>query len=135
MASEDREAQSVLVADGDILVRHAIADYLRNCGYTVIEATSADEVLTVLRAENLPVHVVLCDAEINGNMTVFELRAWILQHRPGLQIAMAASVEKAAAIAAELCDEGPQLSRPYDPQTVVTHIKRLLGLGSSNRAS
>lgn len=135
MASEDREAQSVLIADGDILVRHAIADYLRNCGYTVIEAMSADEVVTVLRAENLPVHAVLCDAEINGTMTVFELRAWILQHRPGLQIAMAASVEKAAAIAAELCDEGPQLSRPYDPQTVVTHIKRLLGLGSSNRAS
>lgn len=135
MANEDREAQSVLVVDGDILVRHAIADYLRNCGYTVIEATSADEVLIVLQAENLPVHAVLCDAEIKGRMSIFELRAWILQHRPGLQIAMAASVEKAATIAADLCDEGPQLSRPYDPQTVVGHIKRLLGVAGSNRAS
>lgn len=134
MASEDREAQSVLVADGDILVRHAIADYLRNCGYTVIEATSADEVLIILQAENLPVHAVLCDVDIGGGMSVFELRAWILQHRPGLQIAMAASVEKVAAIAADLCDEGPQLSRPYDPQMVVSHIERLLGVGRSDKA-
>ena len=32
---------SVLIVDGDIISRHAIADYLRHCGYSVVEAQSA----------------------------------------------------------------------------------------------
>lgn len=126
MEDKDREAPCVLVADSDILERHAIADYLRHCGYGVIEAASSEEVTTILETDRFPVQVLLCDARINGAMTGLELRAWAARHRPALRVALAASLEKTAALAAELCDEGPQLSRPYDPQMVVDHIKRLL---------
>lgn len=133
MEDESRETQCILVADSDVLERHAIADYLRNCGYIVIEATSSDEVVTVLEAEHVSVDVMLCDVQIKGQKTGFELRAWVREERPALKVTLAGSVEKTAEAAAELCDEGPQLSRPYDPQMVVNHIKALLGGG--NKAS
>ena len=106
MEDKDSEAPCILVADSDILERHAIADYLRHCGYTVIEATSSEEVIVVLEADRFPVRVLLCDAQISGAMTGLELRAWVGQHRPALRVALAASLQKTAELAAELCDDG-----------------------------
>ena len=40
--------ETVLVLDGDVLVRMPIAQYLRDCGYRVLEATSVDEAMTIL---------------------------------------------------------------------------------------
>ena len=48
MAEAIQESDCVLVVDGDVLVRHAIADYLRLCGYVVIEASLSDEAEIVI---------------------------------------------------------------------------------------
>lgn len=117
---------TVLVADGEVLVRHALADYLRRCGYEVIEAASSDEALTVLAEPGLAIGAVICDVTIGGSLSGFALAAWARASRPGLQVLLAGNVEKAADAAAGLCDEGPALARPYDPQLVVDRIKRLL---------
>lgn len=126
---EPAEQQSVLVIDGDILVRHAIADYLRHCGYIVIEASSTDEAVTVLEDGGVPVSAILCDAEAPGTLSPFRLQAWAneQQHQDGVRIALAGNIESAAQKAAELCESGPHLARPYDPQGVVDYIRRLIG--------
>jgi hypothetical protein len=41
---------TILVIEPDILVRMVIADYLRDCGYKVVEGVNADDVLAVLGA-------------------------------------------------------------------------------------
>jgi len=115
------------VIDRDVLVRHAIADYLRDCGYVVVEASSTDEAATVLKENSLSVDVVLCDAEAPGAQNGFELRAWARQHEPQVEFAVVGNIEAAANKAAELCEEGPNLARPYDPQSVVEYIRRILG--------
>ena len=47
-------AQStILVVEPDILVRMAIADYLRECGYKVLEGVTAEDVVTALESESL----------------------------------------------------------------------------------
>ena len=33
----------VLLVEGDIIVRHPLAEYLRECGFTVFEASNGDE--------------------------------------------------------------------------------------------
>ena len=76
--------------------------------------------------ERLPINAVLCDAEIKGSVNGFALRAWIKEHRPDLQVILSGSIASAASAAADLCEQGPQLARPYDPHGVVDHIKRLL---------
>jgi CheY-like chemotaxis protein len=129
MAQQAEQLKSILVVDGDVVVRHAIADYLRDCGYIVIEASSTDEAVTVLGEESLAVHAILCDAEAPGSLNAFEFRAWAnrQQDRQRVEIALAGNIEAAAHKAAELCDRGPHLARPYDPQSVVAYIRRMLG--------
>lgn len=123
----EHRGETILVVDGEVLVRHAIADYLRECGYTVIEAASSDEAMVVVQEANLPIHAVLCDAQINGSINGFELKRWVVEHRSDLQVVLSGTIASAASAAADLCEQGPQLARPYDPQGVVDYIKRLMG--------
>jgi CheY-like chemotaxis protein len=110
-----------------VLVRHAIADYLRQCGYVVVEASTTDEAMIVLSDSDLNVEAVLCDAEAPGSTNAFQFRTWAVQHHQDVEVALAGSVDAAASKAAELCEEGPHLGRPYDPQSVLDYIRRLIG--------
>jgi len=135
MAEQSGESQRLLVVDGDVLVRHVISDYLRTCGYVVVEAASTDEAVVVLDDTHVTVNAVLCDADAPGRQSAFQLRAWAVQRRPETQIILAGTVAAAANKAAELCEEGPQLQRPYDPQGVVEYIRRIIGTRAPDRLS
>lgn len=119
------EASSILIVDSDIISRHAIADYLRHCGYAVVEAAHTDEAITALGDATLRVDVILCDVAAIGTRSGFELASWVRSHRPELEVKLARDVAKTADAAAELCESGPDLARPYEPQTVVDYIKQL----------
>ncbi|PZN97215.1 MAG: response regulator [Alphaproteobacteria bacterium] len=125
MNSVAEAAGAVLIVDGDILSRHALADYLRQCGYTVVEAVSTDEAHVALADAELEVDVILCDIDATGRQSAFELAQWVRQHRPELEVKIAASLKAAAEKAAELCENGPNLARPYEPRAVVDYIKQL----------
>lgn len=121
----DGSPGAVLIVDGDILSRHAIADYLRHCGYKVVEAVSTDEAMTALGDPKLSVDIILCDIAAIGTQTGFELANWVRQNHPELEVRIAGSLAGAADTAADLCESGPHLTRPYEPQAVVDYIKRL----------
>lgn len=116
---------SILIVDGDITSRHAIADYLRHCGYAVVEAVDTDEALLALGEPSLSIDIILCDMAAIGTRSGFELATWVRQNRPELEVRLAGSLDGAADTAAELCESGPHLKRPYEPQSVVDYIKRL----------
>jgi len=120
---------TLLIADGDVLVRSEIAAYLRDCGYRVVEVASADEAQQIFSAGE-PIRLVLADAHLPGSMDGFGLAQWVRAQKPGVGVLLAASVQRAATVAGELCDQGPMSARPYDPQIVVDRIKRLLAGGS-----
>ena len=126
MGADGGSDPTILVADSEVLVRHGIADYLRHCGYVVIEAATSDEALAVLEDEGLTIDALLCDVKIKGASNAFQLRAWLKEHRPEVNCILAGDIEGVAQAAAEICDQGPHLTRPYDPQGVVDFIKRLL---------
>lgn len=126
-------APSILVVDGDIVSRHAIADYLRHCGYVVVEAATTDEALTALGAPSLGVDVILCDAGAIGAQSAFGLSTWVRKNRPELEVRLAGSLEGVLDTAADLCENGPHLARPYKPQAIVDYIKQLRA--SRDRAS
>lgn len=118
-------AASVLIVDGDVVARHAIADYLRHCGYGVVEAANTDEALVALKEPSLSIDVIVCDIAMIGAKPGFELASWVRQHRPELEVRLAGTLESAVSTAAELCESGPHLARPYEPEAVVDYIKRL----------
>ena len=118
-------ASSILIVDGDIVSRHVIADYLRQCGYAVVEAANTDEAFVALGEPTLSIDVILCDVSALGSRSGFELATWVRSNRPELEVRLAAGAEVAAQTAAELCEIGPHLTRPYEPEAVVDYIKRL----------
>jgi CheY-like chemotaxis protein len=102
-----------------------ISDYLRHCGYRVIEANSGEEAIQALQHEKFDVTAVLSDVELPGELSGFGLAQWMRQNKPAVPIVLSSAVERAAQLAGDLCEQGPTLSKPYDPKTVVDHIKRL----------
>lgn len=116
---------AVLIVDSDIISRHAIADYLRHCGYLVVEAAHTDEAITALGDAALRVDVILCDVAAVGTRSGFELASWVRRNRPELEVRLAASLSTTTDAAADLCENGPHLARPYEPQSVMDYINRL----------
>jgi len=103
-----------------------ISTYLRDCGYRVVEAADADEAMVVVSQPELPIDAVLAHMDLPGPMDGFALARWIREHRAELNVLLAGTAARAAERAAELCDKGPHLARPYEPQVVVDRIRRLL---------
>jgi CheY-like chemotaxis protein len=118
----------ILIVEDDVLARHAIAQYLRHCGHVVIEAASAEEALTILSQPSIRVDVVLSGVELGAGMDGFALAGWLRENRPHVDVVLAGTATKAAEEAGELCDEGPHLKRPYEPQQVVDWIRKLRNL-------
>ncbi|MES2728690.1 MAG: response regulator [Pseudomonadota bacterium] len=119
------DLETILVVEDEILVRTAIAKYLRDCGYRVVETASADEALHVIQNQNIQIDIVFSDVQMPGTMDGFGLAQWIRQHRPDLEVILTGTAEKAAEAAGDLCEEGPNLAKPYQPQQVIDWIKRL----------
>jgi len=130
----DIPPETILIVEGDVLVRMPIAAYLRDCGYKVIEAVNADEAMAVLLHKETVVDIVFIDIEMPGAVDGFGLAKWIREHRPGLDVLLAGTVPGAVHNAKELCEQGP-VPKPYDAQIVHNHIKRLLAARKTGRAS
>lgn len=126
-------AATILVVDADILVRHVIADYLRGCGYTVLEAASGREAQIILEVEAERVEIVLADAAAEGEREGFGFARWLKEVHPHMDIILAGSPAMAAAHATDLCEDGPAVDRPYHLQQVVERIKWLTAARARRR--
>ena len=106
-ATEQRtpEPSTLLLVNGDILVRTALAGYLRECGYDVVEAGTYEEAIQALR---LDMKFDLAFLDVEGDEGAgFQLAQTIRKHRPSVRVVLAAGVPRAAAEAGELCEQGP----------------------------
>jgi DNA-binding NtrC family response regulator len=121
-----KSTETILVVEDEVLIRLVIAQYLRDCGYRVIEAAHAEEALLVLRKSELDIDVVFTDVEMPGSMDGFALSQWVRSNRPGMEVILAGSVGRAVQAASDLCDQQNHVPKPYDPQNVHERIRRLL---------
>lgn len=114
----------MLVVDGEVLVRHPLAEYLRECGYRVLEASDAAEARALIEAHG-DVELVLSSAEL-ADESGFALAAWVRAHHPEIQVSLAATIAKAAEKAKDICEDGPAFTKPYDHAQVLDRIRWLL---------
>jgi response regulator RpfG family c-di-GMP phosphodiesterase len=124
--SKPANNRTVLVLDGDVLVRMPVVQFLRDCGYRAVEAATIDEAIALLEKTNFPLDVVLSNIGILGSMNGIGFAQWARSVRPELQILLAGTPGRTVRNAAELCEIGPTLKRPYDHKLVLERIKRLL---------
>jgi DNA-binding response OmpR family regulator len=114
----------VLLVEADIVARSPLADYLRQCGFRVIEAANGDEAKLALKAPDLNIHAVLVDMQTEGGG--FALWQWIRAEKLDVQVLLAGSTEKTIEQAASLCNEGPALVKPYEHHLVRERIRQAM---------
>lgn len=115
----------LLIIEADLLIRTPLAEYLRECGFRVLEAHDANEARQVLAQAGTTVDVILADAEGAGE-SGFSFASWVRSQFPHIDVVLAGTVARAAEKAGEICAEGPALSKPYDHQLALREIRRLL---------
>lgn len=122
----------ILLVEAEILIRHPLAEYLRDCGYRVVEAVNPTEARLVLDKRELEIDVVLLDvSEATGKG--FELAGWIRGNAPQVDVLCAGSVGGAVGQATDLCRQQPEVARPYDHKFVEERIRRLLAERAQRR--
>ena len=123
----NQRPDTILVVDNDVIARTIISEYLRHCGYRVVEAYDASEAKQALAHEGFDVDIILSDVELPGDMNGFQLAGWVRENFPAVKVVLSSAVERTAKAAGDLCEDGPHLTKPYDASIVVDHIRRLKG--------
>ena len=116
----------ILIVEPDVLVLNPLAEYLRECGYKVLEAFNANEARQILATASISVQIVLADVDAAGNEG-FALAREIRTNYPTIDVILAGTIAKAAEKAGDLCEEGPDLAKPYDHRLLLDHIRRMRG--------
>lgn len=97
---------TILLVEGDVVIRYALSEYLRACGIKVIEAASGEEAKAILQA-GPEIHVLMSDAQLAGPESGFALAQWIRRYRPSIEIILTSSITNKAEAASEFCGRGP----------------------------
>ncbi|MCV0393895.1 MAG: response regulator [Rhizobiaceae bacterium] len=125
IVAQEAESETILIVDGDVITRTVIAEYLRHCGFRVLEAGTGAEAMQALQHAEFSIDIVLSDVELPGDVSGFALSQRIRKSMPQVKILLAGAVERIADTAGDLCEEGPHLAKPYDQRLILEHIKRL----------
>jgi DNA-binding response OmpR family regulator len=118
----------VLLVEDEPLIRLGVADYLRECGFRVLEASNAEDAIAILTASSpeLRVDMVFSDVRMPGRLDGFGLARWVRQHRPGLPVLLGSGDAKKAEVARELCEEEGLFEKPYDLGKLVARLRAIL---------
>jgi DNA-binding response OmpR family regulator len=66
-------------------VRTPLAEYLRECGYLVLEASSAGDARTLLEDGSRRIDIVFAEVK-SGEPSGFALASWVRTHLPNTQL-------------------------------------------------
>jgi CheY-like chemotaxis protein len=82
--------RSILVVEDEVLIRLHLAEELREGNYTVIEAASGDEAVTLLSSVD-DIGMVLTDVRMPGNVDGMALAHWTRKVFPSIKIVLISS--------------------------------------------
>ena len=95
-------AQAVLIVENDVLIRHALAEYLRGCGFSVVETATAMEARTIMQ-RGPEVDAMLADAHVADGEGGFALARWTRRYRPNVTVILTSTLANKSEAIASLC--------------------------------
>lgn len=111
----------ILLVEDEILIRLAMADDLRQAGFIVVEASNAEEALSVLNSTP-DISLVLTDIRMPGRMDGVGLANWVRRHAPRIKVAIAsANIESGMDRAFDAV-----FSKPVLPSELIASVRKLL---------
>ncbi|MEA2774818.1 MAG: hypothetical protein QOF90_224 [Acetobacteraceae bacterium] len=116
---------TVLVVEDELMVRMPIVEYLRDCGYHVVEAGDASEAIAATDAE-ATVNLVFSDVRMPGKMDGFGLAEWFRSHHPEVPVLLTSGYSggRGRIPASTIADSF--IEKPYSQKQVEKRIAALL---------
>jgi two-component system, response regulator PdtaR len=114
----------VLLVEDDFPVRKVAAEYLRELGYRVIEATSAADSMQVIAA-HVHVDLVFADFRLPGSLTGRMLAEWLARQHPDIPVLLTSGYSTTLSG----FDNGKArrfIPKPYDLTRLTTLIEEML---------
>jgi CheY-like chemotaxis protein len=115
-------AARILIVEDDVLIRAIVADELRSAGFSVVEAASADEALSYLKAGG-QTDLVFSDIWMPGSLNGLDLARQLRDKYPSLPIILASGNFSSQ----NLVDFGLFIRKPYDVEHAVAMVSEALG--------
>jgi CheY-like chemotaxis protein len=123
-SAEDNPRQpTVLVVEDEMLIRSAVAEYLRKLGYRVVEAADAAEAVAVFSSGE-PIDVVLCDVELPGTMDGLSLGRWINRRRSAPPVLLTSG--RSIGLSARERTAFSFIAKPYRLPALAERLKQVL---------
>jgi nitrogen-specific signal transduction histidine kinase/CheY-like chemotaxis protein len=122
---EGRGQETLLIVEDEPAIRNLVASALRNDGYRILLACSAEEALAVAAVHDGPIDLLLTDAIMPGQSGI-ELANLMVERRPGLPvIIMSGYTEETLAMPGA---EGvvALLQKPFTPRDLRRRIRDVL---------
>ena len=101
-----------------------IAEFLRDCGYGVQEADSADQAVELIDGED-PVDLVFSDVRMPGAMDGLDLARWVQRTHPDVPVLLTSGYTGDRFPEREF-GSGRLIEKPYSQAQVVRRIQSLL---------
>jgi len=118
------QAISVLVVEDQPLIRMDILEQLQHLGFEVLEATNANEAVTMLTA-NHNIQVMFTDVDMPGGMDGLMLAAAVRDRWPPIKIIVTSGHRKVTA--SDLPVGTRFIDKPYRGEAVASAMLEMLG--------
>jgi two-component system, response regulator PdtaR len=112
-------APLVLVVEDEFFLRYVTAEYLADCGFSVLQAANADEAVGLLQT-NSDVGAVFSDIQMPGSMNGLGLAHWITETLPDVKVLLTSGQVLPAA-----AREWTLLAKPYDMAEVERRLREM----------
>ncbi len=106
----------LLIAEDDIFIRATIAEFLRDAGFDVLEASSADEAMAVFEA-GTEIDLLFSDIKMPGSMDGSELAVRVKDRWPGTHVMLTSGYPGTLGESRDRF-----LPKPYRPLSVLAAI-------------
>jgi DNA-binding NtrC family response regulator len=112
---------TVLVVEGEPLLRLLCSEALEDVGFTVVEGRNAEEALRIPRGRE-DIRIQFADVRLSIPNGVL-LARWVRQHWPGVRVVLTSAGMRIDR--ADLPDQACFIPKPYCPDAVVSTIRFL----------
>jgi CheY-like chemotaxis protein len=119
----DAGPRRILIVEDEPLVRMTLAESLRDAGFSVVEATNAEEALAYIAAAS-PVDLVLSDVHMPGPLDGVVLARQLKTTHPRLPVILTSGDLRSS----NINGLGPFIQKPYRHEKVIALIAQTLGL-------
>ena len=115
--------KTILIVEDEALIRFDLIDFFEHAGFSVVEAESADEAITILDRE-ISIQVVLTDVQMPGSMDGLKLAHHIRNCFPPTLLVVTSGVLNPSM--SEMPTNSFFAAKPINRKHVLNQIERMI---------